>query len=82
MIIMLLYENKYFVEKIEIRKNMIKDLTVSLRIMCKVPRRFHTDIIFYSLGILNQIQCPFFYIQHDFHPSLATQALYEFIKNR
>ena len=25
--------------------------------MCKVPRRFHTDIIFYSLGILNQIQC-------------------------
>ena len=30
MIIMLLYENKYFVEKIEIRKNMLKDLTVSL----------------------------------------------------
>ena len=27
---MLLYENKYFVEKIEIRKNMLKDLTVSL----------------------------------------------------
>ena len=25
---MLLYENKYFVEKIEIRKNMLKDLTV------------------------------------------------------
>ena len=31
MIIMLLYENKYFVEKIEIRKNMLKDLTVSLK---------------------------------------------------
>ena len=30
MIIMLLYENKYFVEEIEIRKNMLKDLTVSL----------------------------------------------------
>ena len=29
---MLLYENKYFVEKIEIRKNMLKDLTVSLRV--------------------------------------------------
>ena len=27
MIIMLLYENKYFVEKIKIRKNMLKDLT-------------------------------------------------------
>ena len=27
---MLLYENKYFVEKIDIRKNMLKDLTVSL----------------------------------------------------
>ena len=33
MIIMLLYENKYFVEKIEIRKNMLKDLTVSLTFM-------------------------------------------------
>ena len=31
MIIMLLYENKYFVEKIEIRKNMLKGLTVSLK---------------------------------------------------
>ena len=31
MIIMLLYENKYFVEKIEIIKNMLKDLTVSLK---------------------------------------------------
>ena len=30
MIIMLLYANKYFVEKIEIRKNMLRDLTVSL----------------------------------------------------
>ena len=32
MIIMLLYETKYFVEKIEIRKNMLKDLTVSLKV--------------------------------------------------
>ena len=31
MIITLLYENKYFLEKIEIRKNMLKDLTVSLK---------------------------------------------------
>ena len=30
MIIMLLYVNNYFVEKIEIIKNMLKDLTVSL----------------------------------------------------
>ena len=35
MIIMLLYENKYFVEKIEIRKNMLKDLTVSLTRLAK-----------------------------------------------
>ena len=33
MIIMLLYENKYFVEKIEIRKNILKDLTVSLKLL-------------------------------------------------
>ena len=30
---MLLYENKYFVEKIEIRKNMLKDLIVSLNLI-------------------------------------------------
>ena len=35
MIIMLLLENKYFVEKIEIRKNMLKDLTVSLNTINK-----------------------------------------------
>ena len=31
MIIMLLYENEYFVEKIEMRKNILKDLTVYLK---------------------------------------------------
>ena len=49
MIIMLLYENKYFVEKIEIRKNMLKDLTVSLSNLQKEKNiRTNFNIVHFS----------------------------------
>ena len=52
MIKMLLYENKYFVEKIEIRKNMLKDLTVSLTKLVSIEMLniFYKSIAYYVLG--------------------------------
>ena len=58
---MLLYENKDFVEKIKIRKNMLKDLTVSLRksgiyikrkmvLKCYLAVIILCDVVFYHIN--------------------------------
>ena len=58
MIILLLYDNKYFVEKIEIRKNMLKDLTVSLTCSPDPHSALPTHVRSQCLGLFVGVSFP------------------------